>query len=341
MFLKYGPGNLLISSQRILNMSLKYFFLYFVLLGISINTTAQVIDNTSTFKTLPAKNYFRFQYDNDYFTKADEYYSQGISFEYVHPGLKGFPLTKLLLKPRNSDLVYGIGLNIFGYTPTSILSDRILYDDRPYSGEITLKTFSSATDPIHKRHISSAINIGVIGPAGLGKEIQTNIHKWTGNPVPLGWHTQIRNDVILNYQVDYEKQLLAAKDHFLLNGVGASRLGTLEDNISGGINFMAGNFKDPYVSGVKHKKKIEYYLYGQARGHIIGYDASLQGGLFNHHSPYAISAGHIERATFQVDYGIVVNFRKLYLSYSQSFLTKEFSTCKNHRWGGISIGFSL
>ncbi|MEO8769520.1 MAG: lipid A deacylase LpxR family protein [Ferruginibacter sp.] len=324
-------------------MSLKYFFSCFVilLLGNSINTTAQVIDNTSTFKTLPAKSYFRFQYDNDYFTKADEYYSQGISFEYVHPGLKRFPLTKLLLKSKNSDPVFGIGLNIFGYTPTSILSDSILYGDRPYSGEITLKTFSSATDTIYKRRISSAINIGIIGPAALGNEIQTNIHKWTGNPVPLGWYTQIRNDIILNYQVDYEKQLLAAKGHFLLNGVGAFRLGTLEDRISGGINFMMGNFNDPYASRINHKKKVEYYLYGQARTHFIGYDASLQGGLFNRHSPYIISAGDIERATFQADYGIVVNFRKLYLSYSQSFLTKEFSTGKNHRWGGINIGFSL
>ncbi|MEO7522710.1 MAG: lipid A deacylase LpxR family protein [Ferruginibacter sp.] len=324
-------------------MSLKNYYLCLVIMFFTYpaDILAQVIDNTSTFKTLPAKSYFRFQYDNDYFTKADEYYSQGISFEFVHPGLKKFPLTKLLLKTPNSNVTYGLGLNIFGYTPTSILSSSILYGDRPYSGEITLKTFSASTDTVHAKRISTAINIGVIGPAGLGNEIQTNIHKWTGNPIPLGWHTQIKNDVIINYQVDYEKQFLAKKDHFLINGVGGLRLGTLDTRLSGGFNFMAGNFNDPYHLASARKKKVEYYIYGQARMHLIGYDASLQGVVFNRKSPYVIKSKDVERASFQGDYGVVVNFRKIYLSYSQSFITKEFKTGKNHRWGGINIGFSL
>ncbi|MEO6670179.1 MAG: lipid A deacylase LpxR family protein [Ferruginibacter sp.] len=323
-------------------MSARYFFLYFLIFpGFSIGIKAQVIDNTSTFKTLPAKAYFRFQYDNDYFTKTDEYYSQGISFEYVGPAIKTFFLARILLKPGHSESIYGIGLNIFGYTPTSILTESILYGDRPYSAELTFKTFAAATDTLHRRRISSAINIGVIGPAGLGKEIQTNIHKWTGNPVPLGWHNQIKNDIILNYQVDYEKQLAAAKGYFLLNGVGAFRAGTMEDRISAGINFMAGNFNDPYTPKLQHKKKVAYYLYGQARVHLVGYDATMQGGIFNNSSPYTITSKNIERLTFQADYGIVVNFRKLYLSYSQSFISKEFKTGKAHRWGGINIGFIL
>ena len=104
---------------------------------------------------------------------------------------------------------------------------------------------------------------------------------------------------------------------------------------------MAGNFTDPYKSNNRTKKEIKkfrYYLYGQTETSIIGYDASLQGGLFNHSSPYTISSGNITRVTFQGDYGIVVSFRKIYLEYCQSYLTKEFSTGKFHRWGGIRIG---
>ncbi len=303
--------------------------------------SAQVIDNSSTFKTLPAKSDFRFQYDNDFFTHADRYYSQGLSFEFVHPGLKKNPLTKLLIKPANSNISYGIGLNVFGYTPTSILSVNILYSDRPYAAAITIKTFSAASDTMRNRRISSALNIGVIGPAALGEEIQTNIHKWLKNPLPKGWHTQIQNDLILNYQVNYEQKLIASTGHFLLNGAGELRLGTLNTRLSGGINFMTGNFNDPYAGGSKPQKQAAYYFYAQARGNLVGYDASLQGGILNKHDPYIISSNDVERVSFQGDAGVVVNFKKLYLSYSQSFITKEFDSGKSHRWGGFSVGFAL
>ncbi len=323
-------------------MYLKTFYLYIalVLLTASINAFAQVIDNTSTFKTITSKSYFRFQYDNDFFTKEDRYYTQGIGFEYVHPGLRAFPVNRLLLKPANSSIVYGLAFNIFGYTPTSILSDSILYGDRPYAAAISIKTFAAATDTVHKKRIASSINIGVIGPAGLGNEIQTNIHRWLNNPLPKGWHTQIQNDIILNYQVNYEKQL-SATDKFLLNAAAELRVGTLDNRFSGGFNFMTGNFNDPYHPTVYRKKKIEYYFYGQGRAHVVGYDASLQGGLFNRKNPYIIPLKDIERFKFQADAGIVVNFKKLYLSYSQSFITKEFKTGKLHRWGGFNIGFNF
>ena len=71
---------------------------------------------------------------------------------------------------------------------------------------------------------------------------------------------------------------------------------------------------------------------------VIGYDATLQGGLFNKESPYVIPDSKITRATLQNNFGIVMRIKKLYLEYSQSFLTDEFDSGGNHRWGGIRIG---
>jgi lipid A 3-O-deacylase len=90
-------------------------------------TQAQLIDNSSTFRNIHQKKYFRFHYDNDYFTKTDEYYSQGITLEYVHPFIKKIPAARLLWKPFNTQPQYGVSFNLFGYTPTTILSDSILY----------------------------------------------------------------------------------------------------------------------------------------------------------------------------------------------------------------------
>lgn len=302
---------------------------------------AQLIDNSSTFRNIGTKSYFRFHYDNDYFTKTDHYYSQGITFEYVNPAIKKFPLSKLLWKPFKTDPQYGLTFNIFGHTPTTILSDSILYGDRPFNADISLKTFLIQVDDVHKQQISTAISIGVMGPAALGYDIQYNIHRWTDNPVPHGWQHQTKNDIIINYQINYEKQLLSAGNNFLINTAAEVRLGTLNDKLSGGLNFMAGRFNKRYTSGTDKKRKAEYYLYGQGRANFIGYDASMQGGLINRKSPYVIAGSDVNRVTFQADAGIIVNFKKLYLSYTQSFLTKEFRTGKTHRWGGVSVGFAL
>jgi lipid A 3-O-deacylase len=312
-----------------------------ILICCSFFSNAQLIDNNSTFRNINRSSYFRFHYDNDYFTKSDEYYSQGITFEVVHPALKRFPLSRLLWKPFKTSPQYGISFNLFGYTPTTILSDKILYGDRPFNASISIKTFLIQVDEAHHQQISTAFSAGISGPAALGYDIQYNIHRWLKNPEPHGWQHQTKNDIIINYQLNYEKQILAAGNHFLLNTAAEARLGTLNTKLSGGFNLMAGRFNSRFTPVSDKKRKAEYYFYTQGRMYVIGYDASLQGGLFNRKSPYVIAGKDINRLTFQADVGVIVNFRKFYLSYTQSILTKEFRTGNYHRWGGVSVGFAL
>jgi hypothetical protein len=195
-------------------------------------------------------------------------------------------------------------------------------------------------DEENQQQIATAFTVGVMGPAALGYEIQYNIHHWLKNPLPHGWEYQTRNDIIINYQLNYEKQLLAAGNYFLLNTAAELRLGTLDTRLGAGFNLMAGRFNKRFSKATAKKRKAEYYFYTQSRAQLVGYDASMQGGLFNRNSPYVIPAADISRFTFQADAGVIVNFRKLFLSYTQSILTKEFRTGKYHRWGGISVGFA-
>ena len=305
------------------------------------NVYAQLIDNTATFRNINHNSFFRFHYDNDYFTKTDEYYTQGITFEYVHPSLRKNPITKLLWKPFTTAPQYGISFNLFAYTPTSILSDSILYGDRPFNANISLNTFLIQVDDVHQQQISTALSIGIMGPGALGFQIQDDIHKWLKNPRPHGWQYQTKNDIIINYQLNYEKQLLHAGNNFLLNTTAQARLGTLNDKLSGGFNFMAGRFNKRFRPVTYEKRKAEFYFYSQGKVNFIGYDASMQGGLFTRNNPYVIAGSDVNRITFQADAGIIVNFKRLYLSYTQSILTKEFNGGTYHRWGGVSMGFAL
>ena len=311
------------------------------LLAYSNSIKAQLADNSSTFRNLNSSSYFRFYYDNDYFTKTDKYYTQGITLDYVSPGLSCFFLSKLLWRPYASVAKYGVSINLFTYTPSSIASDSILYGDRPFNSNISVKTFMIQTDASQKQQVSTAFSIGIMGPWALGHEIQYGIHKWLKNALPHGWQYQIQNDIIINYQINYEKQLVSAGNNFLLNTTAEARVGTLNNRAGGGFNFMAGQFNKRLSPIAGNKRKAKYYFYAQGRVNIVGYDASLQGGLFNRSSPYTIAAGDISRLVFQADAGVIVNLKKLYLSYTQSYLTKEFHAAQYHRWGGISVGFSL
>ncbi len=337
------PSHLFVVLCRIYFVTKVNFTIQFTvfLFCLAATARAQVIDNSSTFRKINREKYFRFHYDNDYFTKSDEYYTQGVAFEYVHPRINKFFPARLLWKPYKADPQTGIALNLFAFSPTSTRSNDILYGDRPFDANISLRVFSIQNDSAHQRQVSAAFTIGVMGPAALGNEIHTAIHRWLKNPLPYGWQHQVQNDVIINYQLNYEKNLFRAGSNFSLNTTGEARLGTLNTKVSGGFNVMAGRFNKRFSSVNHHPVKTEYYFYAQSRLNLIGYDATLQGGLFNQKSPYTIAAADVSRVTFQADAGVIVNFKSLFLSYTQSFLTKEFTTGNYHRWGGISAGFAF
>lgn len=299
---------------------------------------SQLIDNSSSFSHIQAKKYLRFHYDNDFFTNTDHYYTQGITLELVHPSFRQSLLHKLLWKIKDSSAQSGISFNLFGYTPTSINSDAILYGDRPFEGSMSLKFFTISTNGKQDFRLASSLHLGVIGPAALGEEIQTNIHRWTGNKLPRGWQHQVRNDVILNYQLNAEKKLVSSKA-FILNGMAEIRGGSLHDRIGGGFNFMTGYFDDPFER--QQKKKTSIFLFGQSQVNLVGYDATMQGGIFNRKSPYTISSPDISRLSFQASGGFVLKIDKLWFRYSQSFITKEFRTGRHHRWGGVTAALSF
>lgn len=301
---------------------------------------AQKIDNMASFRDMKSTNYFRFHYDNDYFTSTDKEYTQGYNFELVSPRLAKNPVNHLFITPKNSEFKYGLSLEHIGFTANNISSNQIQFDDRPFAAAIMLKSFLIATDTINKSRIISSLNLGIIGPGAFGGDMQTAIHEATGNTIPLGWYNQIKNDAIVNYEISYEKQLLRFNDFFTVQYNTTLRIGTLFTNASVGLNATLGIINLPFTT-LKNKSKFQLYLYTQPLVNFIGYDATLQGGLFNHKSVYTIKESDIERFTFQNNYGIVLQYRWLYLEYSRTLLTREFSYGSQFKWGGIRIGFKL
>ena len=106
-----------------------YKTLYLLLFLFPLNTYSQRINNNISYRDMAMNSYFRLSYDNDYFTKTDRYYTQGINAEWVNPVFSKNPLNFLLLKSRTKPVNYGIGADHFGFTPTSIKSNEVLQGD--------------------------------------------------------------------------------------------------------------------------------------------------------------------------------------------------------------------
>ncbi len=314
----------------------------------TISCYPQAVDNTSSFRMLPAASYFRLNYDNDYFTATDCYYTQGVNMEIVDPGLSKFFLYKILYTGKEGVRQHGIAIEHNAYTPSSISSDQILYGDRPFAAALMVKMFGMTGHPARRARITSALSTGIIGSTAGGDEMQREIHARIHATMPMGWQYQIANDVVLNYEIGYEQNIAHKSDIFLFNILGAVRAGTLNTKATAGAVVMFGRLNSKILSAfgessspMSPAKKLRFHAYVQPLVNFVGYDATLQGGMFNHSSPYTIAAEDVSRITGQVNYGVVATFGSMYLEYYKSAITREWETGASHRWGGIRIGVVL
>ncbi len=311
-----------------------------LLLFISLTESpAQKINHTSAFRDIESNHYFRFNYDNDYFSSSDENYTQGYNMEFVFSALSKNPVNYLLLKPSAGFKKYGLSIEHIGYTPNKIGRSEIQYGDRPYASAIMLKSFLIHTDTIKNSRLSSSLSIGAIGPLAFGKEMQTAIHKAIDGTIPQGWNNQISNNPIVNYNLKLEKQILKVRNLLELQTYLAGNLGTLFTNASIGFTSLIGQFNSS-LGGNNLSKKINIYLYSQPLINFVGYDATLQGGVITS-SPYTIQNQSIQRITYQYNFGLIIKTRKLYIEYSRAYISREFKNGSGAGWGGIRIGASL
>jgi lipid A 3-O-deacylase len=300
--------------------------------------TAQEIDNTSSFKNINADRYLQGNLDNDVVNKTDEQYTEGANIELVAPWVKDFPLSKLLIHPFSLQR-FGLGIEQADYTP-NLLNEYEVPMDRPFAGVLFLKTFVITIDSINKQRFSTTLSTGVIGPASLGEAIQDGFHNLIHDYVPPGWKEQIQNDVILNYEVNYEKQFLSYGHLFSLDGEAMGRVGTLDDKLCPAINMLFGHFESPF-NNEHWPDKFKIYIYDHPELDLVAYDATMQGGVFDNSSPYTLPANDISRIVFQNRSGLVMAYRRIYFEYFHVFLTPEFSGGPEHSWDGVQIALLL
>lgn len=322
-------------------MKFKAFIITGLFLLKAIESFGQPINNTASFRTISGSKYVRFYYDNDFFTSTDGNYSQGINLEVVHPAMRILPFYKILFSLKRSELKYGIALEHLAYTPSSIRHEEIIFGDRPFAAGLYLKTFKISIDTLRNISFSTTLDLGVIGNRAGGEWMQKTIHRNLNNIEPLGWNNQINNDLVLNYDITFEKVLFPLSNGFMFSSISKLSAGTLRDNAGTGFSVMAGKFNNPFYSLTDSGKAYQIKIYAATLITFIGYDASLQGGFFNRESPYTISARDLSRIVLSSEAGLTFQYKKLFIEYFQQIKSREFKTGEYHRWGGIRLGLLL
>jgi len=301
--------------------------------------------------TLSRERYFHLQLDNDIFNYTDRFYTNGIQVTLISPTLRQNPVSRLLIPYWNRGInYYGISLVQDMYTPSTTKIGGILYGDRPYAALLYIGSSKITNDEVNSVRVISEIQLGILGPASLGEYVQRTFHNAVPtNNEPLGWEYQVRNDLLLNYFARAEKGIVSVKGlDVLVHGYGS--IGTVYTNIGGGTYIRAGWF-NPYFSNLFFSKRsinrmrqarnVQFYLFAEFSGKAIGYDATLQGGMFNQTSPYTIPAGDINRLMFIGSGGIVFSFGGFQLKAEQFLLSPEFANGWWHKWLSIGLTFGF
>lgn len=313
-----------------------------LLAGILCFSSIGMVAQVSTTET---ENYIRINYDNDLFTKTDRYYTQGIRIEFINSSLQKSPFSYLFFRSgKNARNYFGLGVNQNVYTPRNINQDSITHGERPYAGTLFLSGFLiSLNDEKHIR-LSSQLNLGVIGPPALGAQGQKFVHRVfsNSNAQPIGWENQIATDAVVNYNMQLEKGFINTT-YFELIGITGARIGTLNNDASAGLMLRTGlllpyfNTLGLYRHAVKKADNFQLYLYMRAKGNVVAYDATLQGGMFNRNSNYVLQGSDIKRLTAAFSAGLVFSYKQFGAEFSTTYSTPQFTKGIYNAYGHIGV----
>jgi hypothetical protein len=95
------------------------------------------------------------------------------------------------------------------HTPDDITNPNPPLDDQPYAGILYLDSVLYAKSELWSHTWS--LRVGLVGPDSQADDVQDQFHDWFSGDEPMGWHTQMPNEAIVN--VDYTAgRMLAGGD---------------------------------------------------------------------------------------------------------------------------------
>nr|WP_294895551.1 lipid A deacylase LpxR family protein [uncultured Pedobacter sp.] len=225
-----------------------------------------------------------FRSDNDAYLgiKQDRYYTNGL---FIH-------FNRAIENKKNSTVkkIWGVSFGQEMYNARSGQVRFIENVDRPFAAYLYAGGSLQWIKP-NENSLKVEVQVGTIGPAALGEEAQTLLHKIAGFYKIAGWEYQVKDEVGINVKAKLHYLLYRNKSKtidFSLP-INAS-LGNTFTGLNTGILFRTGGLNPFYHSVVTQSNiatkaekgiaKQEFYFFLKPSLTYVAYDATIQGGLF-------------------------------------------------------------
>ena len=295
---------------------------------------------------LDPSQYFNLQFENDLFGSGeDSHFTHGTRISYLtseqptgfENKLKSTILSAIpeFLIPKTRRVSLILGQNIF--TPDDIARSDLILNDRPYAGWLYLGAgFVTEGGERHKFMENLEINLGVVGPAALGEQVQSEWHDFINVKEPEGWDNQLENEpgFILFYERKWPLRPTFGKLNRIIDLTPSAgfALGNVFTYFATGLTLRLGyNIPNDYgpprirpgLAGsgfFTPQNRFTWYIFAGVEGRAVGRNIFLDGNTFR-------DSHHVDKKTLVGDLqvGIVVTlFRNFRVGFTNVFRTKEF-----------------
>lgn len=285
--------------------------------------------------------------ENDLFTSTvnDKYYTNGIEVFYRYLNKTDNP--KLAKKMSE----FKIGQYI--YNPQTVKAANLNVNDRPFAG------YLFGHYGIGKFYTNESVlklngQLGVVGPNSYAEEVQKFIHNTFGYKSVEGWGYQINNAVAVQLGASYSHKLFpkSKSKNIDFHVKGDANVGTIFTGASVGFLSRIGLKEllpvyDSNLYGASinsntdvWKTQSEFYFYINPMLNYQVYDATIEGRLFNDHSPVTFD---LEPLRFNGEAGFKYRKNRLNLSYAFVYRGREAinNVIEGYFYGSISASWLL
>lgn len=291
---------------------------------------SQVLEGVSDLHSL------RYHYANDTFTSTDYYFTQGMGLVWISPFLAESPLAIPLPKLGEGSLrQVSLRWRYDGFTPLEIDRREIQLEDRPFASYMYLGHRSESLAAGGEGGLWAQWSLGYLGPAVGAKQFQAEIHRGIDGKEPRGWRNQIKGDLVAQLEVGGSYRLLRYEALLDLQVEFELRGGTLYSDGTAGARLRFGLLGAP-LGPPDPDWRFYFWLSGHVRG--VGYNATLEGGVFRKSSDYTLPATDVKRLVGIARGGLELEVGSFGISYSLTFISPEFSGGRSHAWG--ELGFT-
>lgn len=283
-----------------------------------------------------------FQNDNDLYllNKQDQYYTNGIFFSIRKTA------DSALLTSTEANRLWGITVAQQMYNAYTAQIHYIEEVDRPITAYLFLR-FNMDRFFANETFVSLIGELGTIGRRALGRQFQEGVHRALNLYEIAGWEYQLNNAVGVNAAVQYGGLLFRNDAQWIdLSAQGRVTLGLNHTDASIASVFRFGRINPLHQSAYTSSRlqargeavDNEFFFFYQPQLKLVGYDATLQGGIFLRdkgpvtHTPSRWMSYH--------QFGFVYAKQALTLRMQYMFYSKEVpGMFFRHRYGSIGAGY--